>query len=80
MPEGWVNTGPGDGSATDWEVGNPLGGATTGPSAAANGTFCAGTNIAANYTVSADVAPGVLVDDKVQELRNWLSTAPGTDS
>ena len=25
------------------------------------------------YTVSADVAPGVLVDDKVQEIRAWLA-------
>jgi multidrug efflux pump len=26
------------------------------------------------YTVSADVAPGVLADDKVRELRSWLAT------
>jgi hypothetical protein len=56
LPDGWDNTGPGDGSATDWEVGNPTGGAPTGPPSAATDSFCAGTNIAANYTASVDVS------------------------
>jgi hypothetical protein len=52
-PAGWSATDNGAGTA--WEVGAPSG-AATGPDAAASGTQCAGTNIGANYTASAEAS------------------------
>ena len=39
---------------TAWQLGDPSGGAATGPSAANSGANCYGTNIAANYEISSN--------------------------
>ena len=52
-PAGWSRSDNGAGTA--WEVGAPSG-AGTGPDAAASGTQCAGTNIGADYTASAEAS------------------------
>jgi hypothetical protein len=49
-PTEWMRSDTGAG--TSWEVGTPSG-AATGPTAAANGTQCAGTNIGGDYSASA---------------------------
>jgi hypothetical protein len=40
---------------TEWELGNPAGGATTGPTAANSPNNCYGTNIAADYGLDTDI-------------------------
>jgi len=53
VPDGWTTSGA---NGTAWEVGDPSGGPDTGPTAASSDPNCAGTNIAGNYTDSADVS------------------------
>jgi hypothetical protein len=54
LPAGWTTTGPSNG--TDWEVGSPAAGVSTGPDDAQSPPNCAGTNIDDYYTENADVS------------------------
>ncbi|MFP6882363.1 MAG: LamG-like jellyroll fold domain-containing protein [Roseibacillus sp.] len=50
LPAGWVaGTGPGDAGNTAWQLGDPTGGAVTGPFTAYSPANCVGTNITTNY-------------------------------
>ncbi len=53
LPTDWSVTD--NGAGTVWEIGSPAG-AVTGPETAANGLQCAGTNIGADYTTSAQAS------------------------
>jgi hypothetical protein len=65
LPTGWTsgtNTPP-DTGTTQWELGNPAGGALTGPTAAKSRPNCIGTNISADYGLSTDIwlrSPGTI--------------------
>ncbi|MEP4076344.1 beta strand repeat-containing protein [Haloferula sp.] len=83
IPSGWtavVNSGTG----TAWEVGDPAGGAASGPTGAANGSNCAGTNISADYTSSVDVSLitatlAIPAGGATIGFNGWLDTDGGAD-
>lgn len=57
LPSGWTsgsNTPP-DTGTTSWELGNPAGGALTGPPAAKSNPNCVGTNISTDYGINTDI-------------------------
>ena len=88
LPDGWTTgAGPSDSGTTAWQLGNPAGGAATGPPTASSPDHCVGTNIDSDHGFFTDIwvrTPPIdlaTVDEATLSFKQFrdIENVPGID-